>query len=94
MTQQNQNNTSKQNQDKEQHARELNDQLAKEQKQNELDKQHIRNIRTRKVPRPMLIRSLIPSITVKRKMLSNQRKKTVLKRISLIKKLKALRWMT
>lgn len=40
MTQQNQNNTSKQNQDKEQHARELNDQLAKEQKQNELDKQH------------------------------------------------------
>ena len=40
MTQQNQNNTSKQNQDKEQHARELNDQLAKEQKQNEIDKQH------------------------------------------------------
>jgi hypothetical protein len=41
MTQNNQTSTStKQNPDKEQHARELNEQLEKEQKQNEIDKKH------------------------------------------------------
>ena len=40
MTQNNQTSTSKQNQDKQQHAREMHDQIEKEQKQNEIDKQH------------------------------------------------------
>ena len=40
MTQNNQTSTSKQNQDKEQHARELHDKIEQEQKQNEIDKQH------------------------------------------------------
>ncbi|GAA5187830.1 hypothetical protein GCM10023345_27410 [Acinetobacter kookii] len=40
MTQNNQTSTSKQNSDKEQHARELNEQVEKEQKQNEIDKKH------------------------------------------------------
>ncbi|WP_347455811.1 hypothetical protein [Acinetobacter thermotolerans] len=40
MTQQNQNSTSKQNQDKPQHAHAANDQMEKELKQNEIDKQH------------------------------------------------------
>ncbi|EFE8345399.1 hypothetical protein F0H85_26040, partial [Escherichia coli] len=40
MTQNNHTSTSKQNQDKEQHARELHDKIEQEQKQNEIDKQH------------------------------------------------------
>lgn len=40
MTQNNQTSTLKQNQDKEQYAREQNDQIEKEQKQNQIDKQH------------------------------------------------------
>lgn len=40
MTQQNQSSTSKQNQDKQQHAHAANDQMEKELKQNEIDKQH------------------------------------------------------
>lgn len=78
MTQNNQTSTSKQNQDKEQHARELHDKIEQEQKQNEIDKQHKqKHEEVLEAQKMVLMKSLIISKTLKHLVISNQSKRCV-----------------